>query len=79
MSRDDLIPFQDFTEFPTGHHVGDATIFLNAGHDHLGHQLATAADQQFAVLFDALGFTHIHHDKIPFGIGHHHLAFECVG
>ena len=78
MSRNDLIPFEHFTQFPARHDIGDAAIFLNAAHDYFGNEFAASTDQKFTVLFDTLAFADVHNHKIPFGISSHYLAFERV-
>ena len=79
MRGTDFVTFDHVAEFPAGNDVGDATVFFHAANNHLGHQLAVAADQQFAVLLDALIFANVQHHKIPFRINHQNFPLEVRG
>ena len=72
----DFITFNHFTQFPTGHNVGDATVFFNRAHDDFGDELAVAADQKLAFVLDPLIEANVQHDKIPFRIDHQNLSPE---
>ena len=77
MSRADFVAFNHFTKFPAGNDVGDGTVFFNAANDDLGHQLAVAADQQFAPSGRArLIIANVENDKIPFRINHQNFPLQ---
>ncbi len=44
MCRSDIITFNYFTEFPAGHDIGNAAVFLKATDDDFGNQFAFPAD-----------------------------------
>jgi hypothetical protein len=72
----DLVAFNHFAEFPTGHNIGDATVLFDTAHDDFGNELAVAADQKLAVFENALILADVQHDKIPFRINHQNFAPE---
>ena len=76
MGRGHVIAFKHLTQLPAGNDVGDATIFLNTADDDLGHELAIAADEHFAVFDNILVITDTENHEIPFGIHHEDLAVQ---
>jgi len=51
-------------------------IFFEAANNHLGHQLAVATHQKFAIGENALVFTNVQYDKIPFRINCQNFTLE---
>ena len=76
MRGTDFVAFNHFTELPSGHNVGDATVLFDTAHNDLGNEFAFAADQKFAVFENALILADVQHHKIPFRIHHQNFALE---
>ena len=72
----DLVAFDGFAQLPAGNEVGDAAVFLDAADDDFGDQLAAAADEQLAVLENALIFADVEHHEVPFRIHHQNFAVQ---
>src|SRR5665213_1929032 len=74
--RGDFVAFKNLAQFPARNDVGDAAVFLNIADDHLGDQLAFAADEHFAGRNDSLIVTNVEHHEIPLGIHDQNLALQ---
>ena len=79
MRRRNVVAFNHLAELPAGDEIGNAAIFLNTTHNDFGHQLALAADEEFAIGYHALILTDVQHNEIPFGIHANNLAMQIRG